>query len=479
MKNNSSIIYNVCLVVGDALAVIAAFSTAYVLRVTLNHRRLSAHVHAHTYIVALSSLLPFWILIFALLGLYNAKVYNQRFHELGKLIIGSFIGILFIISYSYIVNTPIFPARLVTVYAFGLAFAFVFLFRTVARGIRRQLFNYGIGINNVLIVGDTLATLRLISALKNTSITGQKVVGVVGGVKHKMGDNSSIRLYQNFSEAANHLKNKQLHSIVQTELYSNGELNNDILSFAQENHVTYGFVPGNSELFVGNIQADLYYSVPIIAVHQTALIGWGRVVKRSTDLLVGMFTLIIATPLMLFIAIAIKVTDGGPILFRHERLSRYNRKVRVFKFRSHRIAYSGLEPEAAFRKMGREDLIEKYRRMGDQLPDDPRVTKIGRFMRRYSLDELPQLINVLKGDISLVGPRALVAYELDRYPKKNLILSVRSGLTGLAQISGVRDLSFLERRKLDLYYVENWTFWGDIVILAKTFWVVIRHKGRS
>jgi lipopolysaccharide/colanic/teichoic acid biosynthesis glycosyltransferase len=294
-----------------------------------------------------------------------------------------------------------------------------------------------------------------------------------------MGDNSSIRLYQNFSEAANHLKNKQLHSIVQTELYSNGELNNDILSFAQENHVTYGFVPGNSELFVGNIQADLYYSVPIIAVHQTALIGWGRVVKRSTDLLVGMFTLIIATPLMLFIAIAIKVTDGGPILFRHERLSRYNRKVRVFKFRSHRIAYSGLEPEAAFRKMGREDLIEKYRRMGDQLPDDPRVTKIGRFMRRYSLDELPQLINVLKGDISLVGPRALVAYELDRYPKKNLILSVRSGLTGLAQISGVRDLSFLERRKLDLYYVENWTFWGDIVILAKTFWVVIRHKGRS
>ena len=95
------------------------------------------------------------------------------------------------------------------------------------------------------------------------------------------------------------------------------------------------------------------------------------------------------------------------------------------------------------------------------------------------MDVVPQLMNVLKGDSSLFGPRALVAYELDQYSKKSLILSVRSGLTGLAQISGVRDLSFLERRQLDLYYVENWTFWGDVVILFKTFWVVLRHKGRS
>jgi lipopolysaccharide/colanic/teichoic acid biosynthesis glycosyltransferase len=143
------------------------------------------------------------------------------------------------------------------------------------------------------------------------------------------------------------------------------------------------------------------------------------------------------------------------------------------------MGLSGLEPEEAFKKLGREDLIKSYRDHGDQLEFDPRITRIGRFMRKYSMDELPQLMNVLKGDISLIGPRALVAYELDQYSKKSLILSVRSGLTGLAQISGVRDLSFLERRQLDLYYVENWTFWGDVVILFKTFWVVLRHKGRS
>ena len=127
--------------------------------------------------------------------------------------------------------------------------------------------------------------------------------------------------------------------------------------------------------------------------------------------------------------------------------------------------------------MQKPELLKQYRKNGDWLPNDPRFTAIGNFIRRTSIDEIPQLFNVIRGDISLVGPRALVAYELDQSEQKNLILSVKSGLTGLAQISGVRDLSFIERRKLDLYYVQNWSFWGDIVIVAKTFWVVLFHKG--
>jgi lipopolysaccharide/colanic/teichoic acid biosynthesis glycosyltransferase len=187
--------------------------------------------------------------------------------------------------------------------------------------------------------------------------------------------------------------------------------------------------------------------------------------------------LLVAAPFMLLIAITIKLTDGGPVFFRQERLSRFASKIKIFKFRSHNLKYSGLGPEKAFRRMGRLDLLEQYRQDGDQLPDDPRVTAVGRFIRRNSLDELPQLINVVRGDISLVGPRALVADELNKYDQKNLILSVKSGMTGLAQISGVRDLSFAERRQLDLYYVQNWSFWSDLVILAKTVWVVLFHKG--
>jgi FlaA1/EpsC-like NDP-sugar epimerase len=158
MKNNASLIYSVCLVVGDFLALVAAFVVAYILRVTLSHTPISAEVEALTYLGIFLSLLPFWILIFGLLGLYNHRVYENRFSEFGRLTVGSFIGILSVISYSYLANVTIFPARLVTLYGFLLAFFFVFLFRTVARGIRRELFAFGTGINNVLIVGDTRST---------------------------------------------------------------------------------------------------------------------------------------------------------------------------------------------------------------------------------------------------------------------------------------------------------------------------------
>ena len=477
MKNNASLVYNFCLIVGDALAITVAFTIAYILRVTLDHQPLSANVHAHTYISILVSLLPFWILIFGLLGLYNLRVYEKRFAELGRLLVATFIGMLFVISYSYMTNTVIFPARLVTAYGFGLAFFFVLLFRTVARGLRRELFGYGVGINRVLLVGDTKTTHRLIDALTNTPVTGYKVIGVVGGVKHPLKPDTPYKQYKSFADAVSHLKGGPLHTIIQTELYAAGENNDEILTYAQEHHAAYRFVPGNSELFVGKIEVDLFHAVPIIAVHQTALIGWGRVVKRLTDLFLGGLMLIIASPFMLLVAIAVKLTDGGPVFFRQERLSRFNTKVRIFKFRSHSLKYSGLAPEEAFRKLDRPDLLEQYRNSGDQLPNDPRVTRVGRFIRRNSLDELPQLINVVRGDISLVGPRALVPYELDSYAQKNLILSVKSGMTGLAQISGVSDLSFAERRKLDLYYVQNWSFWGDMVILVKTFWVVAFHKG--
>jgi lipopolysaccharide/colanic/teichoic acid biosynthesis glycosyltransferase len=149
-----------------------------------------------------------------------------------------------------------------------------------------------------------------------------------------------------------------------------------------------------------------------------------------------------------------------------------------------KMEYSGLSPEEAFKKMKKQKLIkndkkllQEYRKNGDFLKDDPRITKFGDFLRKSSLDELPQLINVIKGDLSLVGPRALVPGELKNYGDRSLLLSVKSGLTGLAQVSGRRDLSFRERRALDIYYVQNWSLKTDFSILIKTIKVVITGKG--
>jgi undecaprenyl-phosphate galactose phosphotransferase len=172
-----------------------------------------------------------------------------------------------------------------------------------------------------------------------------------------------------------------------------------------------------------------------------------------------------------------RLSGKDSIFFRQERLTRFDQRFSVYKFRSQYAKYDNTTPEEAFELMGRPELAKQYRDNGDFLPNDPRVTPVGRFLRATSLDELPQIFNVLRGDISLVGPRALIPQELAAYKRRHTILSVKSGLTGLAQVSGRRDINFEERRTLDLYYVQNWSFWLDLVILAKTIRVVFSRHG--
>jgi lipopolysaccharide/colanic/teichoic acid biosynthesis glycosyltransferase len=176
-------------------------------------------------------------------------------------------------------------------------------------------------------------------------------------------------------------------------------------------------------------------------------------------------------------AILIKLTTGDHVLFSQTRLTRFDHRFKLYKFHSQYARYDGTTPEEAFKLMGKPELAVTYRENGDMLPNDPRITPIGRFIRRYSIDELPQLFNVLKGDISLVGPRSLIPEELALYQKRHAILAVKSGLTGLAQVSGRRDISFDERRTLDLFYVQNWSFWNDMVILIRTTWILLFHTG--
>jgi len=477
MKNNASLIYNLFLILGDFLALVAAFGGAYILRVTLDARPLIEAIPALTYLKIFLALLPFWLIIFALLGLYNSSIYEKRFSEIGRLLVGSFIGLLFVIGYNFVSAEPVFPARLVPVYGFGLAFAFLVIFRNLARAIRTVLFGFNMGLTNVLIVGDTKITQELVDSLIDSRRSGYRVLGVVGSKKYTSERYPALAVFANFQEATQ-AAGDGIHTILQTELYANEDKNREILEHAQTNHIAYRFVPGNTELFVGNIDVELFRSsLPVIAVHQTPLLAWGRVVKRLFDLLAATALLIITSPLFLLIALFIKLSGDGAIFFRQTRLTRFNQEFQVFKFRSHKPAFSGLTPEEAFTKMNRPELIRVYRENGDQLPRDPRVSRLGRFLRQTSLDELPQLLNVLRGDLSLVGPRALIPQELSLYEKRHAILSVKSGITGLAQVSGRRNITFNERRKLDMYYVQNWTFWLDIVILLKTFRAIIGGKG--
>lgn len=476
MRHGTSLIYSFFLVVGDFLALVLAFAGAYVLRVSISHVPLAHPVHALTYLEIFLVLLPFWILIFGLLGLYNNNIYEKRFPEAGRLLIGSFIGLLFVVFWDFISLNPIFPAKLVPIYGFVLAFVFLVIFRNLAREIRSSLFRRNIGIINLLIIGNTNLSLELINLLIDSRVSGYRIVGVVSKKNHSHEKYPHLAIFETFEEALNKIGIDNIHSIVQTELYADQEKNNEILTAAQENHISFRFVPGNTELFVGNIDVELFRSIPVIAVHQTALVGWGRVVKRLFDLAVSLLLLLILSPLFLLIALLNKLFSGS-VFFRQVRLTRFNNKFRVFKFRTQYIKYDDTTPEEAFAMMGKPELAKRYRENGDFLAKDPRVTHFGRFLRRTSLDELPQLLNVVKGDLSLVGPRALIPEELSLYAKRHTILSVKSGLTGLAQVSGRRNIDFDERRKMDMFYVQNWSFWLDIVILLKTIRVVLTGEG--
>ena len=460
------------MVLADLAALLAGFLAAFAIRAA-SPVSVAFPMEVTTYLFVLLGLLPFWILIFALLGLYRTTIHEHRFAEIGRLFVGSFAGLLFVVFWDYMSLDVLFPAKLVPIYGFIIAFVLLVLTRTVVRTIRSSLFRIGVGLSHLVVVGNSPITGELLKSLSTRS-SGYKILGVIG---YRKAVPANIPTFPNFAAfAATHPRD--VHSIIQTEIYADEERNSEILDFAQEKHLAYQFVPGNSELYVGNIDVDLFRnSIPVINVRHTPLFGWGRIVKRLFDLLVGTLTLIVASPIMLLVALVVLLSRSGSIFFTQKRLTRFDTKFKLYKFRTQYAKYDGTTPEEAFAMMGKPELAKQYRQNGDYLDKDPRITPVGKFLRTTSLDELPQLFNVVRGDLSLVGPRALIPEELDSHHKKHTILSVKSGLTGLAVVSGRRDIPYEERRKLDVYYVQNWSFGMDLIILLKTVRMLVGRIG--
>lgn len=474
MKNNTSFLYAFTLVVGDFLALLAAFVLAYIFRVSLDTRPLINQVSAVDYLKIWIALTPVWLIIFALLGLYSKRIYEYRWRELVSLFIGSAVGIMVVITYDFATKAAIFPARLVPVYALILGYLLLVLERTLLRAGRMMLWRYGTGVSRVLVIGDGPAVVTLLKTMSRPERSGYRVVGLVSKEAPKEFKGT---LFTSSEEALTKLGELGVQTVVYTGISSDTKAVDRALAAAQANHIAFKFVPAHDGILSNNIEVELFQGLPVVSVHQTALTGWGRIAKRLFDIISSGLALVILSPILLIIALIVWLSDFGSPIFKQKRLSRFNTPINIYKFRSNKLEYSGLLPEEAFAKMGKPELAVQYRANGDMLEHDPRVTRIGHFLRKTSLDELPQLVNVLKGDISLVGPRALVPRELENYPFKSLLLSVKSGITGLAQTSGRRDISFEERRALDLYYVQNWSFWLDIKIIFRTIIDVLGGRG--
>lgn len=467
-------LYTIALVIVDALAILGAFTLAYILRVQLDARPLVNQISAIDFFITFVTLLPFFIITFWSLGLYAPRVYQKRLTEFGKLAIGSFIGILLVIGYAYVVDEPLFPARLVPVYAGVATFVLLVFGREILRFIRDTLFYAGVGVQRVMIIGSGAATKDLVDNLNRTGRSGYHVVATVGSRPHNRGD---LMHYASIEKGLAALSELKIDTIIQTELHEESVRNQAIMSAAQEHHIQYCFVPGEAEFYSGKNQIDVFLGYPIISVYQTPLVGWGEVVKRIFDLFVTILFLPIWGTIFLLVCLLQLILNPGPLFYISPRLTRFSKPFGLIKFRSMGRQYGGRDAAEEFRDMGREDLALEYEQ-NRKVERDPRITRFGRFIRATSLDELPQLLNVLRGDVSLVGPRPILPQELHLYHGRGALLhSVKSGLTGLWQVSGRSNLPFEKRVELELYYAQNWSFWLDIKILFKTIGVLFFRTG--
>lgn len=472
MRKKSDFILRFCLIIGDAVALILSFAFAYFIRVHVDPRPYMFESQLWDFTLTVILLVPVMLIVLASLGLYKKSIFlgRSRFPERMRLFLAAVLSVAALIVYDFFMGENLFPVRVMALTAVILCFVFLLIERILVRLIIRQIFKSDYVARRAIVIGNHKNTEYLVDYISARPESGYRLAGVVANRKYIPKD---LKTHQ-YSSLKDALKRTRPDVIFQTDEKSTEY----VYKQAVARHLLYYFVPSETALSSHFGDLELVGNTPAVLVMATPLTGGYVVIKRLFDVLFSLVGIIVAAIPMIIVWLIIKFSDfkHSPI-YTDDRLTQYNRKFKCYKFRSMKSEYSGMTAEEAFIKMGKPELIKKYRKNGDYLKNDPRITKIGHFIRKTSLDELPQLFNILKGDISLIGPRALLPGELRDYGDRSLILTIKSGLTGFAQVSGRRDISFEERRALDIYYVRNWSLLLDLSIFFKTIAAVFRGEG--
>lgn len=456
----SDLIFTILLVPLDFILFILAGISAYALRTSAfvaSWRPVLFYLNLpfHKYLSIVFAMSLFLIIFFALNGLYQIKRKSGTFEEFLKIFIAVSAGFIGIIIYIFF-KGQWFDSRFIILAAWFLAIFYSFLGRVLIKDIQRFLaVQYKIGLNKILIVGNGNVTQNIIQDIQEQPALGYEII------KHL--DNLNLKAIQ---KAVNDSGLDEI--ILANPDFSRGKIL-ELIDFCEEKHLIFRFIPNLFQTLTANAEVDTLVGLPLIELKRTPLDGWGKVFKRIFDLFGSAFGLIVLSPLFTILALIIKADSPGPVFVKLRRVSQ-SREFDVYKFRSM------IQNAEELKK----NLLPYNERKGGPLfkmKNDPRVTRFGRFLRRTRLDEFPQLINVLKGEISLVGPRPHQPDEIAQYQKHHKkLLAIKAGITGMAQASGSSDLSFEEEVKLDTHYIENWSILMDLKILLKTFLVLFTDK---
>lgn len=343
--------------------------------------------------------------------------------------------------------------------------------RAIQNTVIARLHRRGVGALRAIIVGAGEVGRTIMRTVVARPGLGYRIVGFVDDNPEK-GD-SNIGRFEGLGPIENLPKLIEEHDVDEVIITLPWMYHRKIMAVVracQQRNVNVHIVPDLFQMSLSRVDVDDLGGVPLVGVREVGFGQQVRTIKRAIDIVGGAVCLTLGAPLLGLIAVAIRLDSPGPVIFRQTRVGANGRRFQIYKFRS---MVEGAEEEL-------DDLRDLNEVDGPvfKMRDDPRVTRVGRFLRRTSLDELPQFWNVLRGDMSLVGPRPPLPSEIDEYAewhKKRL--EVRPGVTGLWQVSGRSLLSFDEQALLDIYYIENWSLWLDFQILLRTIPQVLFASG--
>lgn len=394
-----------------------------------------------------------WVVLFALSGLYTLKFQLKFSQEIGRVFLGCTAGLALIIVLFFF-NPNLFGSRFIILVGWAIALLLVSLGRLSLRLVRLALYRRGLVSSRVLLVGGDATTQLLERVFRASTNLGYRVVATVAQVDTPALEKLTLGIDE----------------VIIGDPTLPRQLTLEILNFCTSHHLGFKYAADMFEAQSHNVVTHTLAGVPLIEIKRTSLDGWGRVLKRSFDVTVSGLMLVILCPLWLLLGAGVVLGSGWPVVVGLERVGEHGRRFRLYKFRSMIVGADKLKPTLMSQNERSDGPLFK-------LSHDPRVTPFGGWLRRSSLDEFPQLWNVMRGDMSLVGPRPHEPGEVERYHMlHHKLLNLKPGMTGLAQVSGRSQLTFEEEAKLDMFYVENWSLAQDFVILVKTVVVVLQRQ---
>lgn len=412
----------------------------------------------------------YWLIIFTFVGMYRTWFASSRFDEISTLFKASFFGVfllfflIFIDDYMHNVATA---TRILIFIYWGLFLFFVGSGRIIIRSVQRNLLIKGIGRRNGLIIGFNSKAKEVLDSVLIAPALGIDIKAFVAVNNENIGKNyKDIKVENTTDQLVEIMSKYDVKEIIIALEKEDHDVLVDVITKTEGRGVNLKIVPDLYEILSGQARTSQIYGMPLIDIMPELMPEWEKKLKRLMDIFISFLILILSSPITLLTAVAIKIDSKGPVFFKQERLGQNGKPFNVIKFRS-------MIQDA-----------EKYTGPVWSTKDDPRVTRMGKFVRKVRIDEIPQMFNVLKGEMSLVGPRPERAYFVEKLsqeiPYYRRRLKVRPGVTGWAQIKHKYDESIEDvkiKLKYDLFYIENMSLRMDFKILLRTVYVVLFAKG--